>query len=51
MSKRLTYRQICAECGSFDVDYVGSTNNNSRWYCNSCKKPVEVKTKKVLADV
>jgi transposase-like protein len=42
-----SYRQICEECGSFDVEYKGSPHNYSRWFCNSCKKAVKVKTKQM----
>jgi transposase-like protein len=47
MAKKLSYKQVCAECGSYDVEYTGTTNNTSKWSCSSCKKPVKVKTKAV----
>jgi transposase-like protein len=38
------YLEICEICGSFDVEYIGS--NHAKWYCNNCKKDVNIKVVK-----
>jgi len=49
-TNKITYKQVCAVCGSYDVEYIGS-EHHSKWRCNNCKGYVKVKTKKAIVDV